>query len=91
MSVRKLHPFLYKVKSIRRNESYLIVLLAKVLRLIKVYYVPITMKVRSSWGDSLSFEIRSGVRQEYALAYPPKLHYRLDPRQSLARLLKGSG
>ncbi len=35
----------------------------KLLRLIKAYYASTKMKVKASGIDSMSFEIRSGVRQ----------------------------
>ncbi len=41
---------------------------AKLSRLIKEYNASIKAKVRATGGDSLSFEIQPGVRQECALS-----------------------
>ncbi len=40
----------------------------KDLRLIKTYYASYKMKVSSNGGDSMYFEIRSGVRQGYTFS-----------------------
>ncbi len=64
----------------------------KLLRLIKAYYSSTKMKVRASWTDSMSFEIRSGVRQGCAL--PPthlQLHNWLDSSPGSTRLPRVSG
>ncbi len=38
----------------------------ELLRLIRTYYASTKMKIRASGSDSMSFEIRSGVRQGHA-------------------------
>ncbi len=49
---------------------------AKLFRLIKAYYPSTKAKVRVSWGggESLSFEMRSGIRHGFALS-PARFYY----------------
>ncbi len=64
----------------------------KLLRLNKAYYALTKMKVRASGSDSMSFEIRSGVRQGCAPPpYPLQLHNRLDSWPGSTRLSGDSG
>ncbi len=50
---------------------------SKLLRLIKAYYASTKIKVRESGGDSMPFEIRSGVRQGCALS-PTLFNHKID-------------
>ncbi len=50
----------------------------KFLRLIKAHYALTKVKVLATGGDSMTFEIRSGVRQKCALSLSTLFNYITD-------------